>query len=152
MLELNNKFLHTQANMPDLLVKWHHDFSVNEHVEVQIHTNSDDENTLQCTNGKIIRTHDTNRVFDVALDVQTTNPSDAVIKGVPNQALRQRFLHGEIVECYQEETGWLLGYIIHQSPNAVSVPEIDTESEILPMNASAYDLFCCGKKGKKNAS
>ena len=117
-------------------------------MEVQIHTDSDDDNTLQCINGKIIRIHDTDRAFDVAVDVQTTNPSDAVIKGVPNQALRKRFLHGEIVECYQERTGWLLAYVLGQLPNAVSVPERRSVSEHIPLQCtiSLYVVFVSGSE------
>ena len=117
--------------MPDLMVKWHQHFSQHEDVEVQMHSGSGDEHILQCTNGKIVRTLKTNRIFDVALTTETSSSAGSVMKGVPNQALRKRFLCGEIVECYLDQVGWSLGYVLHQLPNAIAVPEDNSESDRL---------------------
>ena len=133
--------------MPDLLMNWPRDFSQHEDVEMQNYTDSGDEKTPRCTNGKIVRTLETNRIFDVALTTNTSSSTGSVMKGVPNQALRKRFLCGEIVECYLDQVGWSPGYVLRQLPNAITVPDLNSKSEAGPMSASMYDLFCCVKKG-----
>ena len=133
--------------MPDLLINWPRDFSQHEDVEMQIYTDSGDEKTLRYMNGKIVRTLETNRIFDVALTNDTSSSAGSVINAVPNQTLRKRFLCGEIVECYLDQVGWSPGYILRQLPNAITVPEDNSESDPEPRSASGYDMFCCHKKG-----
>ena len=143
------QYLYSQANSCDLMVKWHREFRVNESVEVQRPPDDDSEETaLECTNGEVVLVRDNNRIFDVALTGDNAS-GDFVMTSVSNQALRKRFLCGEIVECYLEQTGWTLAYVVRQLPNAVTVPELQSGSV---KSASMYDLFLCAKKGGMSGS
>ena len=129
--------------MPDLLINWPRDFSQHEDVEMQIYTDSGDEKTLRYMNGKIVRTLETNRIFDVALTNDTSSSAGSVINAVPNQTLRKRFLCGEIVECYLDQVGWSPGYVLHQLPNAIAVPDLESEDEQMALQCgiSMYEVF-----------
>ena len=127
-------------NIPNFLVKSDNDFSLNEHVEVHSDVRKNIY-AVQCSNGTIVRTHNTNQIFDVALDAKNVSSDDAVITGVPNQVLRKRFLCGELVECYLEQSGWTLAYVLRHYPNAVSIPNGAFKDLSVRCSISAYEVY-----------
>ena len=136
-----DSYLLLQVTMANFLVQWDHKFSLNEYVEVHSDVMKD-ASTVNCSNGTIVRTHRTSQIFDVALEVKTTVPSDSVVTAVPYHALRKRFLCGEIVECYLEQTGWTLAYVVRQLPNAVSIPPVgELKGMTMQCSISLYEVY-----------